>query len=171
MPLPVLPGKSDYLGDADRRQNEMFASRSHLGGGWSRLLPACQQTTINPPLLQSISDVTFSGLSGSMTFPYFVPNTEGSSGARRETSPLIQRALHQRDGGRLLGSAPQDCAPAAWMGSSIVLWLPLGLSLLGHVSYLLLTSMPLRKPSSASPKEHSGLQGHGSCGHLALCCT
>lgn len=88
-------------------------------GVWGQLLPSCQQTIINPPLLQSIPDVTFSGLCGSVTFPYFVPNKDGSSGAGPAVSPLIQRVLNQREPSR------QQAAPGV---SSSGLWPPAALA-------------------------------------------
>ena len=87
-------------------------------GVWGQLLPSCQQTIINPPLLQSIPDVSFSGLCGLVTFPYFVPNKDGSSGAGPAASPLIQRVLNQREPSR------QQTAPGV---SSSGLWPPAAL--------------------------------------------
>lgn len=84
-------------------------------GCWDQLPPCCQQAIINPPLLQSISDVTFSGLCGLVTFPYFVPDKDGSDGAGPAVSPLIQRTLNQR----------QQAAPGV---SSEGLWPPAALA-------------------------------------------
>lgn len=79
----------------------------YLGwGGWGWLLLSCQQTIINPSLLQSISDVTFPGLCGSVTFLYFVPNKDSSNGAEPAASPLTQRVLNQRE--------PSGTASTSW---------------------------------------------------------
>lgn len=114
------------------------------GCSWGWILPSCQQTIINFPLLQLISDVTFSGLCGSITFPYFVPNKEGSNGAKPVANPLIQNVLNQWDSRKLLGSAP-------WGSVYLLLW-PLLQHILvaviwgfllywAYVSYLLLTNV------------------------------
>ena len=77
-----------------------------LGGGWGQLLPFCQPTIINTPLLQSISDVTFSGLCGFVTFPYFVPNKDSSRGGWACGEPcVIQGALNQREPFQTAGSS------------------------------------------------------------------
>lgn len=103
----------------------MFASRCPLGGWLGLLLPSCQQTTINPPLLQSISDVTFPGLCGSVTFPYFVPNKDGSNGAGPVANPLTQKTLNQRE------ARGQQVTPGA---SPMGLWPPAALATLAAYS-------------------------------------
>lgn len=137
----------------------------YLGGRMGLLLPSCQQTIINPPLLQSISDVTFPGLCGSVTFLYFVPNKDGSNGAKPAASTLIQRVLNQREPSGtpstslgLCHGAPSTCCSSHLQCILAAVTWSLLLSWKG-VFYFLLVSSFREGFSSAAPKGYHGLQG------------